>query len=169
MKATLMYDPEIMGTPVPADNVLGVEAPMWTEWTPTNETMERMIYPRLHALAECAWTKERDYDNFLGRLNEYLQVDALSTLKGMPWEDATIHGQAALDKIVEKMMELAARYGRMQQEGECKAEAVVPDGAEQVKADPVDAMKSFIHDKMKAAYSEDEIKQVQERLSRLRR
>jgi N-acetyl-beta-hexosaminidase len=175
LKATLMYEPEVKGTPVQDENVLGVEAPMWTEWTPTNEDIERMIYPRLHALAECGWTRERDYDNFLVRLKEYMRVEALNLLKGMPWEDATIHGQAALDMIVGKMIELAARFGRMQEEGDGKtegdgkAEAAVPDGDEQTKADSLEAIKGYIFDKMKAAYSEEEIKQVQDRLIQMRK
>lgn len=43
LKATLLYEPELKGTPVPDKNVLGIEAAMWTEWTPTNEEIERML------------------------------------------------------------------------------------------------------------------------------
>ena len=162
LKATLMYEPELKGTLVPHDNVLGIEAPMWTEWTPKNEDIERMIYPRMLAVAECGWTKERDYDSFLERLQEYLSVQVLNKLTTMPFDDATIHGQPAIDMVVEKMLELSARFGRMNKEGGGKAEAVIPDGAETVN--PIDMMKGFIYNKMKAAYNEEEIKQAQDRL-----
>lgn len=166
MKATLLYEPEIKGTPVPGENVLGVEAPMWTEWISTCKALERMIYPRMHALAECAWTKDRNFEDFICRLKEYLQIEPLNILKGMPWEEATIHGQAALDMIVERMKELSVRYSSMRQEGGETAEAFVPEGTEQVKVDPMDAMKAFIYEKMKAAYTDEEIKYVQDRLLR---
>lgn len=162
LKATLLYEPEVKGTPLPDENVLGIEAPMWTEWTPTNESIERMIYPRMLAVAECAWTKDRDYESFKERLEKYIEVEALNLLKGMPLEEATIHGQDALDMIVTNMLELSARYGRMETEGGGKAEAVIPDGAEEI--DPLEMAKDFIYNKMKAAYGEEEIAQVQEKL-----
>lgn len=162
LKATLLYEPELKGTPVPDENVLGIEAAMWTEWTPTNEGIERMLYPRLHAVAECAWTRVRDYNSFMERLTEYLQAEALNLLKGMQWKEATISGPAAIDLIVENMLELSARYGRMKKEGGGKAEAVMPDGAE--KINPSDRTKAFVYNKMKAVYSEKEIVQVQDRL-----
>ena len=162
LKTMLLYEPEVKGTPVPAENVLGIEMALWTEWTPENEDIERMLYPRLHSLAESAWTRERHYDSFIERLKGYLQVEALNQLKGTPWEEATIHGPAALDMIVRGMLEMGERYGRMEKEGGGKAEAVIPDGVE--KIDPADMTKLFIYDKMKAAYSEEEIMQVQDRL-----
>lgn len=165
LKATLLYEPELKGTPLADKNVLGIEAPMWTEWTPTNESIEKMIYPRMLALAECAWTKERDYESFIDRLKKYIDVEALNLLKGMPLEEATIHGQEALDMIVKNVMELSARYGHMEKEGGGKAEAVIPDGAEEI--DPSEMANDFIRNKMKAAYSEEEIRQVQEKLGQI--
>jgi hexosaminidase len=161
MKATLLYEPEIKGTPIPESSVLGVEAPLWAEWVPTDSDVDRMIYPRLHALAECGWTREKDYDSFLERLKEYLQVEALNILQGSKWEEATIHGQAALDIIVEKVIELSQRYRKIREESDAILD-FQPDGTEQVQVDPLESMKSFIYDKMKAAYSEEEIKYVQD-------
>lgn len=37
MKATYLYEPELKGTPISGDNILGIEAPMWTEWRPSDE------------------------------------------------------------------------------------------------------------------------------------
>ncbi|HIZ85028.1 MAG TPA: family 20 glycosylhydrolase [Candidatus Coprenecus stercoravium] len=49
-----------------ASNIIGVQANLWCEYIPTEEHAELMIYPRLFALAEVAWSPEdsRDYDDF---------------------------------------------------------------------------------------------------------
>lgn len=160
MRATLMYEPEVKGIKVPEENVLGIEAPMWTEWTPENEDIEKMMYPRLLAVAECGWTKERNWEDFSDRAISFLAVDSLNLLKPMPWEEATIHGKEALMVIVKKMLELSQKYTSMSQnDGEDgKVEAVLPEGTE-----PIDRslmIRHFIQDKMKAAYSQDEINEV---------
>lgn len=60
-----------MCEPAPEDmvgreNVLGVQANLWTEYVPTGEHAEYMLYPRMFALAEVAWTapERKDYDDF---------------------------------------------------------------------------------------------------------
>lgn len=67
LKKVYSYDP------VPAsldagkrDLILGPQANVWAEYIPTPEQMEYMIYPRLLALAEVAWTnpENKDYDDF---------------------------------------------------------------------------------------------------------
>lgn len=49
-----------------AKNVLGVEACLWGEFTPTEEHCEYMLYPRALANAEVAWTKnsKKDWPRF---------------------------------------------------------------------------------------------------------
>ena len=49
-----------------ASNIIGVQANLWCEYIPTEEHVELMIYPRLYALAEVAWSPaaDRDYDDF---------------------------------------------------------------------------------------------------------
>lgn len=49
--------------------VLGVQANLWTEHVPTPEHAEYMLYPRVFALAEVAWSpvEGRDYEEFLPR------------------------------------------------------------------------------------------------------
>jgi hexosaminidase len=42
-----------------ANNVLGVEACLWGEFTPSEEHCEYMLYPRSLANAEVAWTKNK--------------------------------------------------------------------------------------------------------------
>ncbi len=49
--------------------VQGVQANLWTEFVPTPEHTEYMLYPRLFALAEVAWTapEKKDYEDFYRR------------------------------------------------------------------------------------------------------
>ena len=54
-------------------NIMGLEATMFTEYIPTDEHAEYMLYPRMIALAEVAWTPQerRDYTEFRPRAEAY--------------------------------------------------------------------------------------------------
>ena len=49
-----------------AQNVLGVEAPLWTEFVPNRARLDFQTFPRLLALAETGWTakKFKNYADF---------------------------------------------------------------------------------------------------------
>ena len=55
--------------------ILGAQCNMWTEYVPTNEHLEYMLYPRLVALAEKVWTLpgNQNYTGFLQRMNSHYQ------------------------------------------------------------------------------------------------
>lgn len=55
-----------------AKNILGVEAAMWTEFASNNKRLEYMLYPRLLAIAEKAWTEDRNLNlqDFQKRMEE---------------------------------------------------------------------------------------------------
>ncbi len=55
--------------------ILGVQANLWTEYVPTDSHCERMIWPRLTAIAEIGWSQpERmDYDSFRQRTLRAMQ------------------------------------------------------------------------------------------------
>lgn len=58
--------------------IIGIQANLWTEWVQTTKRMEYMLFPRVIALAEKAWSTEENmsYDSFLQRLGkEYLYLD----------------------------------------------------------------------------------------------
>lgn len=63
-------------TPDEAKYILGVQANLWTEYLCTMAEMEYMLYPRVAALSEVAWTPKdaKNYDNFMLRLNDIQQV-----------------------------------------------------------------------------------------------
>ncbi|MBL6275981.1 family 20 glycosylhydrolase [Micromonospora fiedleri] len=52
------WDPATHLTGVPADAVLGIEAPLWTESVTTRTEIEFMLFPRLPAIAELAWSPQ---------------------------------------------------------------------------------------------------------------
>ena len=47
--------------------VRGVEACLWTEYVPTEQRVEAMLYPRLFALSEVGWSNHGDMREFLRR------------------------------------------------------------------------------------------------------
>lgn len=59
-----------------AQYVMGTQANLWTEYISTPEYAEYMLFPRLAALSEVAWTnKERkDYTDFSKRLNSLMSI-----------------------------------------------------------------------------------------------
>lgn len=64
------YDPVPAELKDKSNFILGVQANLWREWIPTDEHTERMIYPRLLALAEVAWTSldKKDLKSFRARV-----------------------------------------------------------------------------------------------------
>jgi hexosaminidase len=63
-----------------ARHILGVQAQLWREYMPDLQTLERMAFPRLAALAEIAWQHgdRSDFAEFRGRLAHHLtRLDAL--------------------------------------------------------------------------------------------
>jgi len=72
-----VYRGPALATNLPAaqlKNILGVEACVWTEHIATVPYLEFMLFPRLQALAEMAWTPDdqRDFTRFSQRLQPQL-------------------------------------------------------------------------------------------------
>jgi len=53
-------------TPDQQKHIMGVQANLWTEYIPTNNHLEYMLFPRVLALSEIAWTAKdnQNYDDF---------------------------------------------------------------------------------------------------------
>jgi hexosaminidase len=69
------WDPGSLVTGVTDSNVIGVEGDMWSETAPTMSDVDYMVFPRLLALAEVAWSPSAQrtasspaYQDFLQRL-----------------------------------------------------------------------------------------------------
>ena len=69
VQKTYDWDPDKDGG-VPADKILGIEAPLWTETVATIHDMEFMVFPRIAALADLAWApaSTHDWNAFASRL-----------------------------------------------------------------------------------------------------
>ncbi|PEJ53334.1 hypothetical protein CN692_21555 [Bacillus sp. AFS002410] len=99
LQKTYDYTPSLK-----ASNVLGIEGATWTERVGTPEILEYMISPRINALAESAWTINRNYEDFLIRLKVYMEDLKLITLNCAPFEAATISGEAAKEESKQFLM-----------------------------------------------------------------
>ena len=158
LRATLGFKPSFKGIPVPPENVLGIEAPLWTEWLTRNEEIEHMLWPRLLAVAQNAWGGKCDEESFLREVKAYL-ASPDSLLSPMPWEEATIGGDEALRAIARNMLSLSARHAAMaQKQGKREAAAVLPEDAP--KEDPAVAVYRYMKAKMELAYSEEDVRKV---------
>ncbi|MDF1478274.1 family 20 glycosylhydrolase [Leifsonia sp. H3M29-4] len=64
------WDPADIVPGVGDEQLLGVEAPLWTETITSIDEIEEMAFPRLAAIAEIAWSPrgERDFVEFADRL-----------------------------------------------------------------------------------------------------
>ncbi|TAM95608.1 MAG: beta-N-acetylhexosaminidase [Chitinophagaceae bacterium] len=78
LRKVYSYDPvpEDSLTQTEKRHIAGVQANLWTEWVPTTEHAEYMIFPRLLALSEIAWTplKEKDFDDFHRRMQDQYRL-----------------------------------------------------------------------------------------------
>ncbi|PGH50278.1 beta-N-acetylhexosaminidase [Streptomyces sp. Ru87] len=72
------WDPGSYLQGAPADAVLGVEAPIWTETLSTSDHIEYMAFPRLPGIAELGWSPAETHD-----WEDYRQRVAL---QGPRWE-----------------------------------------------------------------------------------
>ena len=71
LSKTYAFDLESLNiSPEFEKNVLGLEAPQWTEYVRDKAKFDLNTFPRLQAIAEAEWTKKskKDYQDFLNRL-----------------------------------------------------------------------------------------------------
>ena len=77
--------------------MLGLECPLWTERVPHIKTASYLLFPRLPAMAECAWTleKARDNSSFYDRYERVSVYLDKRGLIGAPREHWHIQGETA--------------------------------------------------------------------------
>ncbi|HTJ53607.1 MAG TPA: beta-N-acetylhexosaminidase [Cyclobacteriaceae bacterium] len=58
-----------------SNQILGIQANLWTETVDSPQRLDYLMFPRIAALAEAAWTasKQKDYSNFELRLKPHLK------------------------------------------------------------------------------------------------
>jgi hexosaminidase len=69
------WDPATLFTGVRKENIIGVEAALWTETITNMEDMEYLIFPRLPGYAEIGWTPAsmRSWDEYKERLGKHAE------------------------------------------------------------------------------------------------
>jgi hexosaminidase len=70
VQTAYQWDPSTVLEGVPETNILGVEAPLWTETIVTPADLEYMVFPRLPGYAEIGWSrlKSRNWSDYCQRL-----------------------------------------------------------------------------------------------------
>ncbi|PWD99311.1 beta-N-acetylhexosaminidase [Marinilabilia rubra] len=88
------WSPEKLVDGITKENILGVEAPLWSETVETLDDIEFLIFPRLAGHAEVGWTasKDRSWDEYKERLGRHqnrfkaLGIDFYQSPL-VPWQD----------------------------------------------------------------------------------
>ncbi|MFF2013808.1 family 20 glycosylhydrolase [Streptomyces sp. NPDC058195] len=90
------WDPAGYLPGLPDGAIVGVEAPLWTETLTTSAELQRMLLPRLPAVAEVAWSpqQDRDWADFARRVASH---GRWWTGQGLAW---TPVGEVAWDTAV---------------------------------------------------------------------
>jgi hexosaminidase len=90
--SSYIWDPATLIPGVGKENILGIEAPLWTETITKMEEIEYMVFPRLPGLAEIGWTpaSQRNWDEYKLRLakhGERLRVMGINYFPSrvVPW------------------------------------------------------------------------------------
>jgi hexosaminidase len=67
------WDPATFVADVSEDDILGVEAPIWSETLETMQDVEQMAFPRLLSIAEIGWSPMagRNWEEYRGRLGAH--------------------------------------------------------------------------------------------------
>ena len=70
LDSAYLWDPATYSPSIQKSDILGVEAPLWTETVENRADIEYLTFPRLAALAEVAWSpgSSRDWESFKGRI-----------------------------------------------------------------------------------------------------
>jgi hexosaminidase len=93
--SSYIWDPAKMVSGIGKDDILGVEAPLWTETITNMKELEYMVFPRLPGIAEIGWSpaeirKWSDYKVRLG--NQAARFKAMDinyyASKQVPWAEA---------------------------------------------------------------------------------
>jgi hexosaminidase len=71
--SSYIWDPEALVPGISKENILGVEAPLWTETITNMEELEYMVFPRLPGIAEIGWSPAsvRNWDDYKIRLGKH--------------------------------------------------------------------------------------------------
>jgi len=107
LRKTYEYEPKIRDhAGLKGDHILGLEGATWTERIITGEQLESMIALRIQALSEAAWTIDRDYDDFLKRLQAHVRTGIVG-LHALPFDEVALTDDQAMLKALQMMKAMA--------------------------------------------------------------
>jgi len=89
-----IWDPATLVPGIGKDNILGVEAPLWTETITNMDELEYMVFPRLPGIAEIGWSPVsiRNWDDYRIRLGKHadrftvMQINYYAS-RQVPWSE----------------------------------------------------------------------------------
>lgn len=73
MKKVYKYNPKRDGFKS-MDNILGFEAPLWSEFVTNTNKLFKNTFPRVFALSEATWSENKNYSDFKNRLCNLLGI-----------------------------------------------------------------------------------------------
>ncbi|MFP4342588.1 MAG: family 20 glycosylhydrolase, partial [Cyclobacteriaceae bacterium] len=87
-----LWDPTEIAEGVSREDIIGIEAPLWTETITNPEDLEYMVFPRVVGYAEIGWTapEARSWEEYRERLAahaEYLEAMDINYYQSrlIPW------------------------------------------------------------------------------------
>jgi hexosaminidase len=94
--SSYMWDPATYIPGVSREQILGVEAPLWTETITNMDEIEYMVFPRLPGVAETGWTPAllRNWEEYRHRIAKHeermraIGIDFFRS-KVVPWKKET--------------------------------------------------------------------------------
>jgi len=88
------WQPDTVVAKLTKEQVLGVEAPLWSETITNMDELEYMVFPRLPGYAEIGWTKneDRNWDEYkvrLGKFGKRFEAQGIDFYRSalVPWEE----------------------------------------------------------------------------------
>jgi hexosaminidase len=92
--SSYQWDPATLVPGIEREQIIGVEAPLWTETVVNMDDIEYLVFPRLPGIAEIGWTpsSSRNWDDYKVRLSNHAKpwkamgIDFYRSAK-VPWAD----------------------------------------------------------------------------------
>lgn len=111
IRGTYEYEPCIVeGKAIPAGQVLGLEAPLWTERVADMGHVERMVFPRLLALAENCWSTGKDFEDFMARAEAYTHYLKDCGVDFTPISESYVTGETAARMAAQQLFEVLVGF-----------------------------------------------------------
>jgi hexosaminidase len=76
LDSSYMWDPATLVPGIERENIIGIEAPLWTETVLNMDDIEYLSFPRLPGVAEIGWTatSARNWDDYKGRVANHAKM-----------------------------------------------------------------------------------------------